>query len=154
MISRLSHFGTYPIPQSEQMFHMREHPFRRSAHCFLPPFRSSSVPIFRQPAFRSEGRNSEDRSHFYFTSQSNSSAFGACFPLHVSSSIPAFEHGFHKESHRILTFRMQKHAIIKLALCGATICGRHERRFVGGNNTSVISLHQRILRIEAGTPSL
>ena len=44
--------------------------------------------------------NSEDRSHFYFTSQSNSSAFGACFPLHVSSSIPAFEHGFHKESHR------------------------------------------------------
>jgi hypothetical protein len=67
-------------------------------------------------AFRSEGMNSEDRSHFYFTSQSNSSAFGACFPLHVSSSIPAFEHGFHKESHRISTFQMQKHAIIKLSL--------------------------------------
>lgn len=38
--------------------------------------------------------------------------------------------------------------------CGATIRGRHERRFVGGNNTSVISLHQRILRIDAGAPSL
>ena len=45
--ARLPHLGAYPIPQTEQMFHMREHLFRRSAHCFLPPFRSSSVPIFR-----------------------------------------------------------------------------------------------------------